>query len=158
MKNKVKGCCLVLVILLVAGCSKVVVKSDSDPNLNMSDLNNFHVRKLPADGRGIEKIIAAKLVEFGFNATSGEKEASPTAYDAIVTYKDRWMWDITMYMLEIDIQLRDPETEFVLATGTSYRTSLARKSPEEMVDEVLRDMFTGKVELPENIVAEEGKE
>ena len=54
-----------------------------------------------------------------------------------------------MYMLEIVLQLRDPETEFIFATGTSYRTSLARESPENMIDEVLRDMFAGKIDLPE---------
>ncbi|MCB1863563.1 MAG: hypothetical protein KDI47_17810 [Gammaproteobacteria bacterium] len=149
MKNKIGICLFTLLILFMTGCSKVVVKSDSDPNVDMTKLKSFYVQKLAADGRGIEKKIAAKLEEFGFKATSGVQATPTEPVDAIVTYKDRWMWDITMYMLEIVLQLRDPETEFIFATGTSYRTSLARESPENMIDEVLRDMFAGKIDLPE---------
>jgi hypothetical protein len=61
--------------------------------------------------------------------------------DAIVTYVDKWFWDITMYMLELTITLRDPKTDFPLATGNSYHTSMTRKSPEGMVDEVLTNIF-----------------
>jgi len=150
MKNQLGSCCLILIFLLSTGCSKVVIKSDSDPNTNMAELKSFYVQKFAPDGRGIEKIIAAKLEEFGFEATSGIKAIPAKSVDVIVTYKDRWMWDITMYMLEIVIQFRDPETEFIFANGTSYRTSLARESPEKMIDEVLRDIFAGKIELPKN--------
>ena len=51
------------------------------------------------------------------------------------------MWDITMYMLELNIEIRHPRTDYVLATGRSFRTSLARKSPEEMVEEVIGEIF-----------------
>ena len=71
MKNLTKGINLFLVILFMTGCSKVVIRSDSDPNINLAALKNFYVHKLPADERGVEKIIARKLNEFGFQATSG---------------------------------------------------------------------------------------
>jgi hypothetical protein len=51
------------------------------------------------------------------------------------------MWDITMYMLELNVEIRDPRTDYILATGKSSRTSLARKSPEEMVEEVIGEIF-----------------
>ena len=137
-----------LLVLAASGCSKVVIRSDVDPNADISSLHTMYVRKLPADNRGIETIIQNKLNEFGFDATSGAGSQPGYPVDAIVTYEDRWMWDITMYMLSIDIQLRDPETEYILASGSSYRTSLVRESPEEMVDEVFRDMFAGKINLP----------
>ena len=136
-----------LLVLAASGCSKVVIRSDIDPNVDISNLHTLYVRKLPADSRGIERVIQDKLNEFGFQATSGAGLQPNGPVDAIVTYEDRWMWDITMYMLSIDIQLRDPETEYVLASGSSYRTSLVRESPEEMVDEVFRDMFAGKFTL-----------
>jgi hypothetical protein len=52
------------------------------------------------------------------------------------------MWDITMYMLELTINFRDPKNNFPLASGNSFHTSLTRKSPEEMVDEVLNNIQT----------------
>jgi hypothetical protein len=61
--------------------------------------------------------------------------------DALVTYKDKWMWDITMYMLELTITIRDPQNDYPLATGNSFHTSLTRKSPTEMVDEVVENIF-----------------
>jgi hypothetical protein len=52
------------------------------------------------------------------------------------------MWDITMYMLELTIVIRNPQNNFPIATGNSYHTSLTRKSPSEMVDEVLGNIFS----------------
>jgi len=149
MKNIIKDIILFLIILLMMGCSKAIIRSDSDPSINLAALKTFYVRKLPVDKRGLEKIIAKKLNEFGFQATSGMDSTPPDPVDAVVTYKDRWIWDITMYMLEINIEFRNPESDFVFASGKSYRTSLVRKPPEEMIDEVLRDLFAGKVDLPE---------
>jgi len=139
---------LFLVILVLTGCSKAILRSDSDPNTNLGSLKTFYVLKFSEDNRGLEKIIAKTLTGYGFQATDGTDATSPTSVDAVVTYKDRWMWDITMYMLEINIELRKPDTNFMFASGNSYRTSLVRKSPEEMIDEVLRSIFAGKVELP----------
>ena len=59
----------------------------------------------------------------------------------MLTYVDRWMWDITMYMLELTVHVRNPETNASLAVGNSYHTSLSRKSPVEMVEEVLNNIF-----------------
>ncbi len=92
--------------------------------------------------RGIEAMIAAELNAMGKTATSGAAAKPVSPVDAVVTYQDKWMWDITMYMLELTIDLRSPETNYKFATGRSFRTSLARKSPEEMVAEVLGEIFS----------------
>jgi hypothetical protein len=145
---------LLLFSMLFSGCSKVVLKADSDPNTDLSGIKSFYVRKLPADGRGIEAKIASQLNKFGYQATSGENEQPPLPVDAIVSYTDRWMWDITMYMLELNIQFRDSETDYVFASGNSYRTSLARKPPEYMIEEVLRKML-GMPPMVENKESEQ---
>ncbi|MGH8275633.1 MAG: hypothetical protein ACRETH_02950, partial [Steroidobacteraceae bacterium] len=72
---------------------------------------------------------------------SGDAATPPTPVDAIVTYQDRWMWDITMYMLKLDVQVRDGRSGAILATGEVMRPSLQRKSPEDMVEEVLGVIF-----------------
>ena len=144
-----KGIHLLLIFLVLTGCSKVVVRSDSDPSMDLSTVKSIYVRKFTPDGRGLEKVIEKKLNEFGFHATSGSTTNPGEHVDAIITYKDRWMWDITMYLLEIDISLHDPVSDYIFASGSSYRTSLARESPEMMIDEVLREIFAGTVDLPE---------
>jgi hypothetical protein len=48
-----------------------------------------------------------------------------------------------MYMMELTITLRDPKTDAQLATGNSMHGSLTRKSPKEMVDEVVDNIYKG---------------
>ena len=95
---------------------------------------------------GWEKVIAEKLNAYGFNSTSGVSSTPPSSVDVLVTYRDRWMWDITNYMIEITIEFHDPESNFTFASGRSYRTSLARKDPEVMIEEVLQDLFKLKAD------------
>jgi hypothetical protein len=75
----------------------------------------------------------------GYTVSTGDD--TPSSVDVVVTYKDKWMWDITMYMIELTVTIRDSKTNFPLASGNSYHTSLTRKSPEEMVSEVIDNIF-----------------
>jgi hypothetical protein len=38
------------------------------------------------------------------------------------------MWDITLYLLELTVTLRDTTNDFSSAVGNSFHTSLTRKS------------------------------
>jgi len=96
------------------------------------------VVKQPKDSRGLEKLISDNLVKRGFQSSYGSQ---PTQVDAVVTYVDKWMWDITMYLLELTVTVRNPSNDFPMAVGNSLHTSLTRKSPEEMVDEVMTNIF-----------------
>lgn len=137
---------LLLSFFAFTGCANVIVKSDSDPNVNLGEFKTFYVQNFAPDKRGLEKIIAEKLNAFGFNATSGVSPTPSAPVDVLVTYQDRWMWDITNYMIEITIEFHDPESNFTFASGRSYRTSLARKDPEVMIEEVLQDLFKRKAD------------
>ena len=112
------------------------------PGADLSRVKTFYVVHQPKDSYGIHNLIKDKLVKGGFTATAGPELPRPSyKADSVITYVDRWMWDITMYLLELTVTLRDPSNDFPLATGNSFHTSLTRKSPEEMVDEVLTNIF-----------------
>lgn len=83
----------------------------------------------------------------GFTAVAGP-ELPQASYqtDSVITYVDRWVWDITLYLLELTVTLRDAATNFPQAVGNSYHTSLTRKSPEEMVEEVMTNIFNAAKE------------
>lgn len=117
------------------------VKSTKAPGANLSNLKTFYVERYAPDTRGIDGVIAGQLQAKGFNATHGASKKAPANADARLTYVDRWMWDITMYLLKLDIQITDAKTGAILAKGESTRTSLARKSPEFMAREILDDIF-----------------
>ena len=140
MKKYLVSFLLAIVVGLTSGCV-TKLNSTVSPGTNLKTLKKFYVVRLAADQRGIEKVISDRLNVMGYKATAGEKTAVPDDAEAIVTYQDKWMWDLTMYMIELNVQVRQPKTDIAMATGHSLRTSLARKSPPEMVEEVLTDLF-----------------
>ncbi len=46
-----------------------------------------------------------------------------------------------MYMLELTVTIRDPKTDFPMASGNSFHTSLSRLSPKEMSIEVVDNIY-----------------
>ena len=112
-----------------------------DPSSNLSTLKTLHVTKIERDQRGINVLIADNFRSRGFTVSTGAGRPAAGVVDAVVTYADKWRWDITMYMLELTISIRDAKNDFQLATGNSLHTSLTRKSPTEMVDEVMGNIF-----------------
>ena len=133
------------ILALGSGCSVNRATASLSPGTDVGRVKSFYVVKTQADERNIDNIIRENLQKRGFKVTGGAQPAStPAGVDAVVTYIDKWMWDMTMYMLELTIQFRDPKTNFPMATGNSFHTSLSRKSPPEMVDEVLTNIFTTK--------------
>lgn len=131
---------IVSVVALLQGCSSVQ-KGSVLPGNDLSVIKKVYVVHLEKDGRNVNRLIADELVSRGITATTGEASQMPADVDAVITYQDKWMWDMTMYMIQLDIQFRKPVTEVPMATGSSMRTSLARKSPENMVKEVLDQIF-----------------
>lgn len=140
--NRIKWLGIVPVLLLCAACVSNL-EAKRVPGTDLAQLKTFYVQKLPADGRGVEQLIVDRLNLMGFRASHGANEPPATAVDAIVTYQDKWMWDITMYMIQLDVQIRDPQTKMLLVTGQTMRSSLIRKTPEGMVEEVLTELFKG---------------
>jgi len=134
-------------LLLASGCAINRATALQTPGTDLSHVKVFYVVKSPEDKREIDKLIKDRLVKMGFTATNGPETPLPFKADAVVTYKDKWMWDITMYMLELTITLRNPTNNFPMATGNSYHTSLTRKSPAEMVEEVLTNIFNSQKQV-----------
>ncbi len=131
-----------LVASMTTGCVNRAT-ADLSPSTDLSTLKTIYVKRIPADERGINVLVADKLRSKGVTVTTGD-EAPPRNVDAVVTYIDKWMWDMTMYMIELTININDAKTDTLLATGNSYHSSLTRKSPQEMVDEVLDNIYKSK--------------
>ena len=82
-------------------------------------------------------MIAVELRKRGFQVTSGYPTDRPDRFDVLVQYTDKWQWDMTMYLINLQIDMRNPETNALLATGSSYQTSMVRKPPEEVVAKIV---------------------
>lgn len=119
-------------------------------NQTLPDLENIYVEHFSPDKRNLNHIIADKLTLLGYPATPVDRnEVVSEDAKIIVTYVDNWQWDITNYMIKIKIDVRDAKNKQLLATGESFRTSLARKSPSFMIQETLETIFK-ELDLPYN--------
>ncbi|MBL8320089.1 MAG: hypothetical protein JNJ42_16890 [Burkholderiaceae bacterium] len=127
------------IVLLNTGCAVNRATATADPSLRWDSIKSLHVKKLEGEDGSVRKLIVDKFRESGFSVTTDPDAAAQP--DAFVTYRDRWMWDITMYLLELTISLHDPRTDVAVATGNSFHTSLTRLSPKEMVDEVIGNIL-----------------
>lgn len=125
---------------LTTGCRNLAT-ANVNPTTDLSTLKTMYVKHYPSDNSGVNQEIADKLRGKGVTVSTGTG-APPSNVDAIVTYVDRWMWDITMYMLELTVTIRDPKTEAPLATGNSLHTSLTRMPQTAMVDEVINNIYS----------------
>jgi len=142
MVGKIFPGLLVCCALLVAqGCSVNRATATMAPGADLSGIRNIYVVKEAGDDHSIDELIKMKLTKMGYTATNGPELPLPYNADAVLTYVDKWMWDMTMYMLELTVHVRNPQTNASLAVGNSYHTSLSRKTPEEMTDEVLSNIF-----------------
>ncbi len=130
------------------GCATNRESASVSPDLDLARLRNFYVVKFAPDSRGINRLIADELQRRGFEASTGPEDSVPQGTDAVVTYQDKWQWDLTMYMLELRVFVRQPQTGNLLAVGNSHHTSLSRKSPEEMVAEVLSNILAQAKKSP----------
>ena len=142
MLRRIVALFAVIAVVVLSGCAINRATAVSDPSTNWSSIKSVHVVRTVGEDGSIHKLITDKLKTHGF-AVTADPQSNPGA-DAKVTYLDRWMWDITMYLLELTIVFRDPKSDFPLATGNSLHTSLTRKSPPDMVNEVIDNILATK--------------
>lgn len=141
MKTILKlGVILGLVTSLITGCAVNRATGNVDSTTNLSALKTLYVKKYSDDNADTNVLIVDRLRSKGVNVTTGAG-AAPSGVDAVVTYVDKWMWDITMYMLELTVTIRDPKTDFPMASGNSFHTSLTRLSSKEMANEVVDNIY-----------------
>lgn len=133
---------LVATVACAAGCGYEQRSYFVRPATSVLAFTRFFVTEHPADDWHVGQMIAQRLAAQGKEVSEGPLEEKPDDAQIIVTYEDRWMWDITMYMLSLKVDFRDARTNELLATAQSFRTSLYRRAPETVVDEVVSAAFT----------------
>lgn len=132
---------IVVLTTVFSGCAIHSSQAKLVPNANSIVKKNFYVIHSNGDKRNLHEQIADILVQKGFNATSGKKEDIPSIVDVLVTYEDRWMWDLSNYLIQLDIQFRNAKNEYPFVVGETIRTSLIRKNPSAMAEETINQML-----------------
>lgn len=134
---------LLAVFVSASGCSSSF-STKVTPGVNIKDYKTFYVENHAADKRSLDVVIRDEMRRLGLAATAGPPANRPPNVEALVTYEDRWMWDITMYMMSLQIDIRSTSNNLLIATGKTSYTSLNRESPDYMAREILTTIFRGK--------------
>ncbi len=134
------------VACLGIGCAgpPTAIYSTTFPGMDVTGVDRVHVQEYPeADERGkrVGRDIAAVLRSFGVAVSTGPDFERSDETRVIVTYEDRWMWDITMYLIQLTIYVRDVDTGRILAAGGAIRMSLDREDPDYVARELLAPMW-----------------
>jgi hypothetical protein len=128
-------------VLAISGCAVNRQSAQVTPGASVSTLKSFYVAKHAGDEHDVADIIVAEMTSRGFTVTTGPEGANPGNVDAVITYQDKWFWDITLYLLELTETVRNPTSGFPIAVGNSFHTSLTRESAQQMVKEVTNNIF-----------------
>jgi hypothetical protein len=141
---------LVAVALGLFACASYTQLSGTRlPGSSLASFQRFYVQHREGDDREIHLAIRDELRRLGLEADAGAAPpVDPRRYDAVVTYLDRYAWDMTMYCIRLTLYVRDTRTGYVTATGSSWRQSVVRKTPQGHARLVLAELF------PERRVAE----
>jgi hypothetical protein len=126
--------------LATVACA-TALQTDPIPQELKNPSLQYFVENHGADKHGIDRMIAQEIRSRGLNAKNGVASVRPAEFDVLVVYEDRWQWDMSNYLLLLRIDLRDPATNVLLATGISYQTSGARKPENEVVAQIIGEMF-----------------
>jgi hypothetical protein len=128
--------------LLCVGCFSHLY-GEPMRGVDLKARQRVYVERHAEDHRDIARMIAGRLRESGFEATSGPPQKAPSGVQAIVSYEGHWVLDGLAYLIVLRIDFRDPKTNELLASGQSYHTSGDRKPPEFMVDEIVTTILAG---------------
>ena len=131
----------VLLIAAVDGCAINRESAFVAPEQEFSRVKTVRIVTSATDERGMDRIIASALTKLGFEASLESDASRLKEVDAVLTYDARWNWDLTPYLLDLKISLRRPQSNELLAVGSSVHTSVTRKSADEMALEVLTNIL-----------------
>jgi uncharacterized lipoprotein YajG len=132
--------CAAILLLALQGCATNRESASVAADADITKLKSIYVVRSEQDDRGVYITLAEQLRNLGYTVSTGTESNAPVHTDALLSYQAQWQWDMTMYLLDLRVTLRNPTTQAVLGSASSYHTSMTRKSTEEMVAEVLANL------------------
>ena len=131
---------LLLSVFVATGCVSTADGRQLDNELREAV---FYIERQSKDGRNLAANIAEAFRERGYEATSGEQSSHPGKADYIVSYVDRWQWDMRMYLMSLRVEVRDRRTSQLVGYGESQQSSLAAmgKSHDDVIERALEKLL-----------------
>jgi hypothetical protein len=91
----------------------------------------------------VDAAIQRELFRRGIAVSSGPDGKQPPEADLIVKYADSWSWDVTMYLVSLDIQMFDAKSGNLVATAKWKNSAMhGWHGLESVVSDLVGGMFT----------------
>ena len=138
----VRNLFLILSLAALTGCVGSATGQTIPAGLASSE-NLFYVAHQPKDSRNLHNDIASALQSRGFTATAGPADAKPSNADYVVTYVDRWQWDMRIYLSDLRIEVRDALDNSLMGYGQSAQSSFKAmgKNHEDVITAALDQLL-----------------
>ena len=136
----------VVAVAVLAGILAACVGSAAGqlmPRTALDQGKTFFVEKHEKDTRNLAESIAQTMRARGLSATSGAAADRSQGVDYVVTYTDRWMWDMRMYLADLRIEVRDARDNSLMGYGQSSQSSLKAmgQSHEDIIVTALNELL-----------------
>jgi len=128
-------------LFILTSCSSALKVHPVSSEYRIKSLKYFVQNNYEVDQHGLGMIIAGELRNKGYDVSNGFKKQKPSDTNILIVYDDQWQWDITDYLLHMRIDLRDPQTNILLDTGSSYQSSAARLDKRLIIRNIISNMF-----------------
>lgn len=136
---------IVLVLITLSGCSHNSVKVVPYSTINMNSENVFYVIVDSKNQRNLDKLIIATLIKQGYKASSGKKENIPNEATVLITYEDKWMWDMRSFLSTFNVKFRNHLDEYPIIVGEALRASFAENTDEKVIVPSIISMMINKI-------------
>lgn len=131
---------LLIIPILLSSCV-ASLKTEHTPGASLKGRDLFYVERHPDEDWGYHRMIADEMCMMGYKASAGEANQAPAGVDGIVTYDDKWTWDLSPYLYELELRILDPKDRTLLVKTRNVRSSLVRNNPKQMAQGALRSTF-----------------
>ncbi len=131
---------LLLLVLLLGGCSSI--DTQVDQNKQLHQVQRFFVLANPSDSRAIDRHIVNALRAHGLTAESGPRTMMPDDTQAMIHYVDNWTWDFGDRLVYLQIRVRDLRSGEPLGT-MEYAAKIPGRQPVARVVSDLVDRLFG---------------
>lgn len=130
---------LVIFFLLLQACSSKVGWYLAPGEFIEPELR-YRLVPNKGDDRGLAELVGKKLRQEGYWVHIGDDIAAEE-YDIDIVYGGQWQWDITWYLLNLDVRFYNAKSKSLVASAYSHRSSLLRKAPEDVVAEAINGLL-----------------
>jgi hypothetical protein len=142
LKLGLRGASVSLLALLLVGCVGNTSGQLTLPQ-EQARAGSYFVERHDKDNRDLATTIAKAMQARGLQATAGTAAERPAEAKYVVTYVDKWMWDMRMYLYDLRIDLRDARDQSILGYGQSMQSSLKAmgQTHEDVINRALDQLF-----------------